>query len=48
MSRLAAGKFGWLCTVAVLDLSIGTGLLLSGFLFFRMKAFQTAQPAMEK
>ena len=26
MSRMATGKFGWLCAVAILDLSIGTGL----------------------
>ena len=48
MSKMAAGKFGWLCAVAVLDLSIGTALLLSGFLFFRMKAFQAEKVTTEK
>lgn len=43
MSKMAAGKFGWLCTVAVLDLSIGTALLVSGLLFWKMDAFRTAQ-----
>ena len=40
MSRLAAGKFGWLCTVAVLDLSIGTALLASSLQFWRKGAFR--------
>lgn len=43
MSRMADGKFGWLCTVAALDLSIGTALLASGVLFWTRGAFR-AQP----
>lgn len=43
MSRMAAGKFGWLCTVAVLDLSIGTALLTSSLQFWKRGAFRTAQ-----
>jgi len=42
MSRLAAGKFGWMCLVAGLDLSIGTALLLSGLLFWKLRAFKQA------
>jgi len=40
MSRMASGKFVWLCTVAALDLSIGTALLCSGLQFLKLKAFQ--------
>jgi hypothetical protein len=43
MSRMAAGKFGWLCAVATLDLSIGTALLISSFAFWKAKAFKTAK-----
>lgn len=43
MSRMAAGKFGWLCAVAVLDLSIGTALLTSSLQFWKRGAFRTAQ-----
>jgi hypothetical protein len=43
MSRMAAGKFGWLCTVAVLDLSIGTALLTSSLQFWKRGALKTAQ-----
>jgi hypothetical protein len=43
MSRMAAGKFGWLCTVAALDLSIGTALLISSLAFWKMGAFRTAK-----
>jgi hypothetical protein len=42
MSRMAAGKFGWMCFVAGLDLSIGTALLASGLMFWRMRAFAPA------
>ena len=42
MSRMAAGKFGWLCAVAVLDLSIGTALLASSLQFWKKGAFRTA------
>lgn len=45
MSRMAAGKFGWLCAVATIDLSIGTALLLSGLLFFKLRAFQNSEQA---
>jgi len=43
MSRMAAGKFGWLCAVAVLDLSIGTALLTSSLQFWKRGAFRTAK-----
>jgi hypothetical protein len=43
MSRMAAGKFGWICTVAILDLSIGTGLLASSLQFWKKDALKTAQ-----
>lgn len=43
MSRMAAGKFGWLCAVAVLDLSIGTALLTSSLQFWKRGTFRTAQ-----
>jgi hypothetical protein len=39
---MAAGKFGWLCTVAALDLSIGTALLLSSYAFWKKGVFKTA------
>jgi hypothetical protein len=39
MSRAAAGKFGYLCGVAALDLSIATALLTSSIMFWKMKAF---------
>ena len=39
MSRAAAGKFGYLCGVAALDLSIATALLTSSVKFWKMKAF---------
>ncbi len=39
MSRMAAGKFGYLCAVAALDLSIATALLTSSACFWTMKAF---------
>lgn len=39
MSRAAAGKFGYLCGVAVLDLSIATALLTSSFMFWKLQAF---------
>jgi hypothetical protein len=39
MSRMAAGKFGYLCGVAALDLSIATALLTSSFVFWKMRAF---------
>ncbi len=42
MSRMAAGKFGWLCAVAALDLSIGTALLASSLQFWKKGAFMTA------
>ena len=42
MSRMAAGKFGWLCAVAVLDLSIGTALLVSSLQFWKKGAFRSA------
>ena len=45
MSRMAAGKFGWLCAVAVLDLSIGTALLASSLQFWKNNAFKTAKAA---
>ena len=43
MSRMAAGKFGWVCTVAILDLSIGTALLASSVQFWKRGAFRTAK-----
>jgi hypothetical protein len=43
MSSLAAGKFGWLCTVAALDFSIGTALLASSLQFWKRGAVRTAQ-----
>jgi pilus assembly protein TadC len=43
MSRMAAGKFGWLCAVAVLDLSIGTALLASSLQFWKKGAFKPAE-----
>jgi hypothetical protein len=42
MSRAAAGNFGYLCFVAVLDLSIATALLTSSRAFWQMKAFSAA------
>jgi hypothetical protein len=45
MSRMAAGKFGWLCAVAALDLSIGTALLASSLQFWKNNAFKTAKAA---
>lgn len=39
MSRMAAGKFGYLCAVAALDLSIATALLTSSLVFWKMRAF---------
>ena len=45
MSKMASGKFGWLCAVATIDLSIGTALLLSGLLFFKLKAFHDTMQA---
>jgi len=41
MSRVAAGKFGYLCGVAALDLSIATALLTSSIMYWKMKAFST-------
>lgn len=43
MSRMAAGRFGWLCAVAILDLSIGTALLASSLQFWKKGAFRTAK-----
>ncbi len=43
MSRMAAGKFGWLCAVAALDLSIGTALLASSLEFWKTGAFRTVK-----
>jgi hypothetical protein len=45
MSRMATGKFGWLCAVAILDLSIGTALLASSLQFWKNNAFKTAKAA---
>jgi len=45
MSRMAAGRFGWLCAVAALDLSIGTALLASSLQFWKNNAFKTAKAA---
>ena len=42
MSRAAAGNFTYLCGVAALDLSIATALLTSSLLFWKMKAFSSA------
>ena len=43
MSRMAAGKFGYLCGVAAVDLSIATALLTSSLVFWKMKAFSSSQ-----
>jgi hypothetical protein len=40
MSKMATGKFGWLCAVAALDLSIGTALLTSSLEFWKKGAFR--------
>jgi len=48
MSRMAAGKFGWLCAVAALDLSIGTALLASSLQFWKKGAFRPAEASISK
>jgi len=48
MSRMAAGKFGWLCAVAILDLSIGTALLASSLQFWKKGAFRPAEASISK
>ncbi len=42
MSRAAAGKFGFLCLVCGLDLSICVALLTSSITFWKLKAFSAA------
>lgn len=44
MSRAAAGDFFYLCLVCGLDFSIATGLLVSSFKFWKLRAF-SRQPA---
>ena len=44
MSRAAEGKFLYLCLVCILDLSISTGLLVSGVMFWKLKAFSLEEP----
>ncbi len=39
MSRAAAGKFGYLCFVGGMDLTISIALLTSSLIFWQMKAF---------
>jgi hypothetical protein len=43
MSKMAAGKFGWLCFVAALDLSIGTALLTSSLEFWKKGIFRAKE-----
>jgi len=39
LSRMAHGNFGFLIGVAILDISIGTALLLSSYAYWKRRAF---------
>ncbi len=45
-SRLAEGHYGSLCVIGTVDLSVGTGLLLSGVAFFQTKPVVLPSSAM--
>jgi hypothetical protein len=44
-SRQAEGHYAGLCVIGALDLSVGTGLLLSGLAFFRARPVASRMPA---
>jgi hypothetical protein len=45
-SRQAEGHYASLCVIGAVDLSVGTGLLLSGLAFFRARPVASRVPAM--